>query len=66
MSFTRAVRHSVNMPTERANHDSEDKYHKQCIAYINKAQKIYDEIQQTEPTQALIDKLELTVAAVSA
>ena len=64
-SFTLAVSNSERMLKNRARYNSEDEYNKKCMYYINEAQKIYNNIQKTEPSQALIDKLKLTVTPTS-
>ena len=64
--FSWAVYESQIMPKFHDDYPSEDEYRKECIRLVNEAQKIYDEIQNMDLNQALIDKLELTVPPTSA
>ena len=64
--FTMAISDSNYMPKCKQDYNSDENYRKQCMAYIDKAQKIYDRIQKTEPSKALINELELTVPPTSA
>ena len=66
IKFTTAVAKSSRMPVCKQNYTSDEKYRKICAAFINKAQEIYNKIQKTEPSQALINELELTVTPTSA
>ena len=65
-SFTCAVADANRMPKRKQDYYSEYEYRKQCMEYIDEAQEIYDRIQKTEPSKALIDELELTVPPASA
>ena len=64
--FTMAISDSYYMPKCKQDYNSDENYHKQCMAYIDKAQEIYDRIQKTEPTQALINELRLKTTPVAA
>ena len=65
-SFTRAVSDSNCMSRCKQDYNSDGYYRKQCISYIDEAQRIYDRIQKMEPSKALIDELKLTVTPTSA
>ena len=65
-SFTCAVADANHMPKRKQDYYSEYEYRKQCMEYIDEVQEIYDRIQETEPSKALIDELELTVPPTSA
>ena len=65
-NFTCAVADANRMPKRKQDYYSEYEYSKQCMEYIDEAQEIYDRIQKTEPSKALIDELELTVQPTSA
>ena len=60
-NFTCAVADANRMPKRKQDYYSEYEYSKQCMEYIDEAQEIYNKIQKTEPSKALIDELKLTV-----
>ena len=59
--FTCAVANANNMPNRKQDYNLDENYRNQCMAYIDTAQAIYNKIQKTEPSKALIDELKLTV-----
>ena len=65
-TFTAAIAKSEYMSECKQDYSSDDKYRKECMKRVNKAQEIYDRIQKTEPSQALIDKLGLTATPAAA
>ena len=65
-AFTTAVSDSNCMSRCKQDYNSDEYYRKQCISYINEAQRIYDMIQKTKPSQALIDHLGLKATPAAA
>ena len=53
------------MPQRKETYESEDEYRKECMRLVDDAEKAYDEIQNTEPSQALIDCLNLKATPVA-
>ena len=64
--FTMAVSNSHHMPMYKQDYNSDENYRKQCMAYIDKSQKIYDQIQKMNLSKALIDRLCLKATSVVA
>ena len=65
-AFTASVAISEYISERKQNYSSDENYRKQCMAYIDEAQEIYNKIQKTEPSQALIDKLGLKATPAAA
>ena len=59
LRFYEAVYFSERLPPNREYY-TDDEYRESCMASMNEVRRIYDKIQQMEPTQALINKLGLT------
>ena len=64
--FYNVVKRSERMPMCRKIYNTDDEYREENIDLINDAQEIYDEIQNMEPSQALIDKLGLKATLAAA
>ena len=64
--FTCAVADANHMPKCKQDYYSEYEYSQQCMEYIDEAQEIYDRIQKTEPSKALIDRLNLKATPAAA
>ena len=65
-AFTAAIAKSRHMSELKQNYSSEDEYRKECIRCVNEAEEIYDKVQKTEPSQALIDHLDLKATPATA
>ena len=65
-AFTAAIAKSEYMSECKQDYSSDDEYRKECMKLVNKAQEIYDMIQKTEPSQALIDFLVLKATPATA
>ena len=64
-SFTESVSISAGLLRYREEY-MDDNRRNDYLYYINTAQETYDEIQKTEPTQALINELHLKATPVTA